>query len=202
MATPGQGPPTQLTTGVRSLPGVKLGLSLLPAVTLVLLGDLTGRLTGPALGAGPAHGLLLLRSVRIILQLLLQQEYRVLGPPLDTGQVEAVVAVVAAVDGVRPLHGGDADEADGGVERVLESLHHPGHHLAVDPIVLSQQAGDELALAFLVLPGLGVGVGHQIVLLLSRQMFLQIFLDLLAGVLERSGPVDPGGFPIAGHFLV
>ena len=111
MATPGQGPPAQLTTGVGSLPGVKLGLPLLPAVTLVHLGDLTGRLTGPALGAGPAHGLLLLRSVRIILQLLLQQEYRVLGPPLDTGQVETVVAAVAAVDGVRPLHGGDADDS-------------------------------------------------------------------------------------------
>ena len=184
VATPSQGLPTQLATGVRSLPGVELGVSLLPAVTFVMLRDLTRRLTGPALRAGPADRLLLLSSVRIILQLLLQQEYRVLGPPLNTGQVETVVAAIAAVDWVCPLHGGDADETDGGVEGVLESLHDPGHHLAVDPIVLSQQARDQLSLAFLVLPRLRVGVAHQIVLLLSGQMSFQIFLNLLAGVLE------------------
>ena len=142
VATPAQGPATQRPAAVGSLPGVPLGLSLLPAVTFVLLGDLTGRLASPALGAGPAHRLLLLSSLGVVLQLLLQQEYRVLGPSLDTGQVEAGVAVVAAVDGVRPLHGGDADETDGGVEGVLEGLHDPGHHLALDAIVLTQQAGD------------------------------------------------------------
>ena len=151
VATPAQGPAAQRPAAVGSLPRVKLRLPLLPAVTAVLLGDLTGRLAGPALRAGPAHRLLLLSSVRIILQLLLQQEYRVLGPPLDTGQVEAGVAVVAAVDGVRPLHGGDADETDGGVEGVLEGLHDPGHHLALDAIVLTQQARDQLSLVFLVL---------------------------------------------------
>ena len=184
VTTATQGLPAQLSAAMGSLPRVKLGISLLTTVTSVMLGDLTGGLAGPALRTGPADRLLLLSSVRIILQLLFQEEYRVLGPSLDAGQVETVVAAVTAVDGVRPLHGGDADETDGGVERVLESLHHPGHHLALDPIVLAQEARDELRLVFLVLPGLRVRVAHQIFLLLSCQMSFQIILDLLTGVLE------------------
>ena len=62
--------------------------------------------------------------------------------------METVVAAVTAVDGVRLLDGGDANETDGRVEGVLEALHHPGHHpghhLAVDAIVAAQQARDEL----------------------------------------------------------
>ena len=58
--------------------------------------------------------------------------------------METVVAAVTAVDGVRLLDGGDANETDGRVKGVLEALHHPGHHLAVDAIVAAQQARDEL----------------------------------------------------------
>ena len=67
VATPSERPPTQLPTAVRSHPGIKLRLPLLSAVTMVLLGDLTGGLASPALGTGPADGLLLLCPVRVIL---------------------------------------------------------------------------------------------------------------------------------------
>jgi hypothetical protein len=72
-----------------------------------------------ALGAAPAKRLLLLHTLGVILQLLLQLEQRVLGPPLDAGDVEAGITGPAAPDTICPLHRRDANQTDRGLESIF-----------------------------------------------------------------------------------
>jgi len=162
-------------------PGVEPWVCLLPAEAEVAARHLAGQVDGPTVGAAPVQTDFL---AGILLLLLFQQEYRVLGPFLCAVEVETSVAGFTIPDWIQLLYGFDADEAGGGLQRGPQQLLRGLNQGLVGSAVAPEDVLQQLVCVLLPFRLIGGLLLQQ--LLILGDVPVEVLLDLFACLREAA----------------